>query len=64
MEHIRTTFGILEEWCVLFGNCYTCDHIRRLDRWDLPALLWQGRIKSLEHKLICNKCRNRQFNGF
>lgn len=35
MEHIRTTFGILEEWCVLFGNCYTCDHIRRLDRWDL-----------------------------
>lgn len=29
-----------------------------------PASLCQGRIKSLEHKLICNKCRNRQFNGF
>lgn len=64
-EHIRTTLGSLAEWYVLFGNCYSCDHIGLIDRWDLQGRLGKDcRIKSLESRLVCSKCGNRRFNGF
>ena len=64
-EHIRTTLGSLEEWYVLLGNCYACDHIGPLNRWDLQFRYGKEcRIRALEHRLVCTRCGNRQFNGF
>lgn len=63
--NIRATLGTLEEWYVLLGNCYACDHIGLLDRWELQRRLGRDtRIKALEHRLACTKCGNRLFNGF
>ncbi|WP_136617088.1 MULTISPECIES: hypothetical protein [Mesorhizobium] len=64
-EHIRTTLGSLAEWYVLFGNCYACEHIGMIDRWELQRRLGRDtRIKALEVRLVCTKCGNRDHNGF
>lgn len=64
-QDIRTTLGSLAEWYTLFGNCYACDHIGHIDRWELQRRLGKEcRIKALEERLVCTKCGNRRFNGF
>jgi hypothetical protein len=50
---------------VLLGNCYACDHIGMLDRWELQRRLGRDtRIKSLEVRLVCTRCGNKEHNGF
>jgi hypothetical protein len=64
-RNIRATLGTLEEWYVLLGNCYACDHIGLLDRWELQRRLGRDtRIKALEVRLVCTRCGNRNHNGF
>ncbi|BCH07379.1 hypothetical protein MesoLj131c_16370 [Mesorhizobium sp. 131-3-5] len=61
----RATLGTLEEWYVLLGNCYACDHIGMLDRWELQRRLGRDtRIKSLEVRLVCTRRGNKEHNGF
>ncbi len=64
-KNIRATLGTLEEWYVLFGNCYACDHIGFIDRWHLQSKLGKDcRVKALEPRLRCTMCGNRMHNGF
>ncbi|RWP84913.1 MAG: hypothetical protein EOR12_27160 [Mesorhizobium sp.] len=64
-RNIRATLGTLEEWYALLGNCYACDHIGMIDRWELQRRLGRdARIKALEVRLVCTRCGNRHHNGF
>ncbi len=64
-RYIRMTLQDLQEWYVLYGNCFKCDHIGYIDRHDLVRRFGaKQRMKPLEAKLFCKRCGNTQFNGF
>ncbi|MBD9573429.1 hypothetical protein [Ensifer sp. ENS08] len=64
-RYIRMTLGDLQEWFVLYGNCFKCDHVGYIDRYRLVHRFGaKQRMKPLEAKLFCKRCGNRHFNGF
>lgn len=64
-RYIRMTLADLDEWFVLYGNCFKCDHVGYIDRYKLVHRFGaKHRMKPLEAKLFCKRCGNKQFNGF
>ena len=58
-------FQDIPEWYALGARCFRCKHAGYLDRWELARRYGRDRmIITLEAKLRCTRCENRDANDF
>jgi len=58
-------FRDIPDWYELGARCFKCKHVGGLDRWELAWRYGKRRmIITLEPKLRCTACGNREANDF
>lgn len=59
------TLQDVPQWYELGGRCSICPHAALLDRWEIARRYGRKRfIITLEPKLRCTRCGNREANDF
>ncbi|WP_313194839.1 hypothetical protein [Shinella zoogloeoides] len=59
------TLQDIPEWYGIGARCSRCKHASMLDRWELAYRYGKKRVvMTLEPKLRCTRCNNREANDF
>lgn len=63
----RETFSLedVEQWFDVYGKCFVCGHVGRIDRWELARKFGKNwPVLKMMPNLRCTRCSNKGTNSF